>query len=188
MRSREELNRDSIRAYLETVARSVWPAHLRAKFGLSDVVQETLVRAHQNFDQFNGSGDQRFRGWLRGILLNTGRDWIRSYGAQLRDAALEQSLHDVVGASAARLEELLGEQTDGPDARMLFEEKVARLANSLPHLPETQRQAVMLRYIEGLKYQQVADRMGVNISAVSGLIRRALENLRDLLSDWESTT
>lgn len=188
MESREDLNRDSIRAYLTMVAASMWPRRLRGKLGLSDIVQETLVQAYLQYDQRKGTEEAQFRAWLRAILTHTGLDWIKRFGAQKRDAELERSIHGDASASALRLENLLSQPGEGPDARLLVDEQVARLADALPSLPENQRDAVTMYYIEGLKYREVAEAMETTVTAVSGLIRRGLQTLRELLADMESST
>ena len=56
------------RAYLELLARISIRRELQGKVGASDVVQETLLKAHQAFGQFQGQTEEELTAWLRRIL------------------------------------------------------------------------------------------------------------------------
>jgi RNA polymerase sigma-70 factor (ECF subfamily) len=95
------------RDYLHLIARLHLPPRLRGKLDASDVVQQTLLRAHRHRDQFRGRGDAELAAWLRRILASTLADAARQYGAGKRDLALEQSLEAAFHDSSERLETLL---------------------------------------------------------------------------------
>ena len=56
----------------------------------SDVVQETLLKAHQGLDQFRGDTDAEMAAWLRAILTNTLADWLRRFQAGARNVEQAQ--------------------------------------------------------------------------------------------------
>jgi Sigma-70 region 2 len=83
----------SFRPYLLSIARRGLPGYLRGKFDGSDLVQETLLKAHRGFASFDRSDTDGFRIWLRGILRHNVTDLIRRYGkASKRSADQERSL------------------------------------------------------------------------------------------------
>ena len=59
-------------------------------------------------------------------------------------------------------------------------ERAVRLAIMLGKLPEVQREAIRLRYLEGRTLQQIAESIGRSEMAVAGLLKRGLRSLRDL--------
>src|SRR5260370_22405025 len=80
------------RDYLHLLARLQLRALLRGKLDPSDVVQETLLKAYQNRDQFRGQTAAEQAAWLRRILANILTDAARKVGAAAPDVPLARSL------------------------------------------------------------------------------------------------
>src|ERR1700745_2882102 len=95
---------EQFRDYLRLLARLQIDARLRGKLDPSDLVQQTLLKAHQAQDQFRGSSPAEQAAWLRQILSRTLANAIRDYPRAKRDVTLERSLHCSVEDSSARLE------------------------------------------------------------------------------------
>jgi RNA polymerase sigma-70 factor (ECF subfamily) len=176
---------DQFRDYLLLLARLQLPGQLRGKLDPSDVVQETLLRAHACQQSFLGRTEAERAAWLRGILSNTLAETVRRYGQQLRDAARERSLDLAVEDSSARVEAWLADDSSGPDDRAQKHEQVHRLARALARLPDDQRTAVELRHLQGLGIPAITQMMGKTTAAVAGLLRRGTKALRDELQSEE---
>src|SRR5437764_603723 len=91
---------EQFRDYLKLLARQQIDPRLRGKLDPSDVVQDTLLRAHEKRDQFRGQSGAEMAAWLRRILANNLAQALRRYGAQRRDTALERCLEARVEASS----------------------------------------------------------------------------------------
>jgi RNA polymerase sigma-70 factor (ECF subfamily) len=122
-------------------------------------------------------------GWLRRILSNTLVDAIRDYDGAKRDIGLERSLEATVGQSSARLEALLQADATSPSGQAVRHEQLRALAAALARLPEDQRLAVEMHYLQACTVAEVAEQLGKTERSVAGLVRRGLQSLRVLLAD-----
>jgi RNA polymerase sigma-70 factor (ECF subfamily) len=173
---------EPFRKYLRVLAGLHLPAYLRGKLDPSDVVQQTLLKAHQRRDQFRGSSDAEAAGWLRAILSNTLAEAARAFGRQQRDLSRERSLEAAVEESSARLEKWLAADQSSPSEAADRHDQLLRMAAAIGRLPDDQRKAVELRHLLGLPVAEIAAQMGRSEVAVTGLIRRGLKRLRQLLT------
>jgi RNA polymerase sigma-70 factor (ECF subfamily) len=174
------------REYLCMLARLQISPRLQGKVDHSDVVQQTLLKAHEKRDQFRGHSDAELIAWLRQILANQLAESMRHFGAEARDLAREKSLHLGVEDSSARLDSWLAAEQSTPSQRVMREEQHLRLAEALAHLPEDQRQAVELHHLQGYSVAEAAELMNRSRAAVVGLLFRGLKKLRQLLDDSQA--
>ena len=144
---------EGYRDYLHLLARLQLDPRLRGKLDPSDVVQQTLVKAYQNREQFRGRTAGEEAGWLRRILTNTLLDAVRKYQRELN---LEQDLGRAVGDSSERLEAWLSADQSSPSEVAARQEQLLRLAGALAQLPEDQRGAVEMHHLHGLPVEDVA--------------------------------
>jgi RNA polymerase sigma-70 factor (ECF subfamily) len=173
------------RAYLALLARAQLPAALRGQLGSSDLVQQTLLQAYRKRGQFRGHSEAEYRAWLRAILARLLADAVRRHGPRQADRgrALERALEE----SSQRLERWLAADESSPSQRLMRQERLLELAEALGRLPEDQRTALELRYLQGLSVGKVCRRMGRDTPSVANLLYRGLKVLRERLSDETGT-
>jgi RNA polymerase sigma-70 factor (ECF subfamily) len=163
------------------LARLQMDGRLRARLNPSDVVQQTLLEAYRKREQFRGHGEEELAGWLRQILIHNMADACRALGRAKRDVALERSLED----SAVRLGALLAADQSSPSQHAIRNEQWLAVADALAGLPDAQREAVVLHYLQDLPLAEVAGQLGKSEAAVAGLLHRGLKKLRELLHQQE---
>jgi RNA polymerase sigma-70 factor, ECF subfamily len=173
---------ESYREYLRLLARLQLDKRLRGKLDPSDIVQQTLLQAHQNLDQFRGTTDAERVAWLRKILANNLAEAVRRYLRKQRDITLERSLERAVEESSARLESVLTDYSS-PTEQVLRQERLLRLAHALGALPEDQRTAVELHHLQGYSLTEAGAAMERTKESVAGLLFRAIKKLRAQLTD-----
>jgi RNA polymerase sigma-70 factor (ECF subfamily) len=174
-----ELNR--YRQYLLLLARVQLGQRYAGKLDASDVVQTTLLEAHRNRAQFRGSTEAERATWLRQILAHNVADAVKELGRGKRDARRECSLEAALDQSAARLELCLHAVQTSPSGCAERSEALLRLAEKLVELPDAQRRAIEMFYLQGLTLAEAARELGRSQSALAGLLHRGLKNLRRLL-------
>lgn len=139
-----------------------------------DVVQETLRRAYDKREQFRGSSDREFVGWLRAILATTLARMIRGKGHRTPVRSLESALDE----SSARLDLFLASRDPSPSRHVLDEERRERLYACLFQIPEDQRRAIILHHIEEKSVAEVAEIMSRTSAAVASLLHRGVEAMQ----------
>lgn len=174
----QNMRLERFRGYLRVLAQQRYDKRLLGKADASDLVQQTLLEAHESIDQFRGSSEAELAAWLRRILANNLANAVRHYGQKKRDVTQERSLQAAMDQSSSRLEKLVAAQTSSPSKKAQRNEQMLRLADALPELPESQRLAVVARYLEGLSLNEIAEKFGVSRAAVAGLLGRGLKKLR----------
>lgn len=172
---------EGFRPYLLLLTRQSMGRQLRTKCDSSDLVQQTLLQAHQNIGQFRGKSEGEFKAWLRRILANSLKNKLAELGSQKRDVARERSLEASLEDTSARLEEWLVSAQASPSDLAIRREQWQQLQEILAHLPEDQREALELRHLQGCSVAEICRQMGRTEAAVAGLIRRGMKKLREHL-------
>lgn len=173
---------ERFRPYLALLARMQFDRRLQAKLDASDVVQQTMLQAHQAWDGFRGSTDAELAAWLRQILARNLAHLARDYGRDKRDVARERSLQHRLDQSSARLEAWLRTDESSPSQRAVRNEELLRLAGAVARLPDAQRTAVELHYWHGWTVPDIAIHIGRSNTATAGLLHRGLTALRSELN------
>jgi RNA polymerase sigma-70 factor (ECF subfamily) len=171
------------RDYLDLLSRVGLDARLRALADSSDVVQKTLLRAHERIGQFRGTSEAEFLAWLRAILARQLADLARRAGRVHWEK--KQSLEAALEQSSARLASWLADEQPSPGEQAQRGELLLHLAEALARLPQDQRMAVELHHLEGYSVPEDGRRMDRSAGSVAGLLHRGLKALRAHLGDSE---
>lgn len=144
-----------------------------------DIAQETFLRAYRAIGRFRG--DSEFYTWLYRIAVNTAK---RSALSGARGPVLSESSNSSENEETFLRGEALSTM-ETPEALMAGREVADTVNAAMEDLPEELRNAIVLREIEGLSYEDIAQRMGCPVGTVRSRIYRAREaiarRLRPLL-------
>jgi RNA polymerase sigma-70 factor, ECF subfamily len=174
---------ESYRDYLRLLARIELDPRLRTRVDPSDVVQQTMLQAFQAREQFRGLVQEQRGAWLRQILARNLAMAVRDHGREKRDVTRERSLQQALDRSSARLEEWLRAEQSSPSVQAERNEQSLRLVHALASLPEAQRDALGLHFLQGLPLAEVGRCLGRSQASAVGLIQRGLKRLRTLLEE-----
>lgn len=130
----------------------------------SDLAQDALVTAYRKLATCQQP--DRFASWLFRILGNRCRDFLKDKRQQT--VPLDTFQHEADSDTAERLASV---------------EIGTRIEGALLELPEAQREAFLLKHVEELSYDEMAERSGASISALKMRVMRAREALQELLAD-----
>ncbi len=144
-----------------------------------DVAQEAFIRAYRAIGNFRG--ESAFYTWLYKIATNTAKNYLVSQGR--RPPTDDVQVDDAVHLDAAvRLKD-----SSTPERELMRQEIERTVFETVEALPEELRQAITLREVDGLSYEEIAESMNCPIGTVRSRIFRAREaideKLRPLLSD-----
>lgn len=141
---------------------------LRDQSEIEDVMQEAFIKAYRALPQFRG--DSAFYTWLYRIAINTARNWMASQSRRPSSPSLHQSED---GETFDEIDNLTDINT--PESLLASREIAESVNDSIQALPAELRTAIVLREIEGLSYEEIAQAMGCPIGTVRSRIFRARE-------------
>ncbi|MCA8998297.1 MAG: sigma-70 family RNA polymerase sigma factor [Planctomycetaceae bacterium] len=170
------------RNYVAVVARTQVESWMRTKVDASDLVQQTLLDAHQGFEQFQGTEEGEWLAWLKQILAHNTQDFIRRYRTAKRAVGKEVS-GDRQTESRAGILENLRESIDSPSQALMAHERELELADAISRLSPDHQEVIHLRSLQRLSFNEVAERMGRSRPATQMLWFRAVEKLEEILKE-----
>jgi RNA polymerase sigma-70 factor (ECF subfamily) len=177
------------RNYLTILATIQLDRKLRRRVNPSDLVQETMLAAHRDFAKFRGHSEPEFLAWLRQVLINCLHHAVEVHlRAKKRDVRREVSIEQVGAAldrSAVSLAHLLVDRGGSPSASFRQRERAVALADQLAQLEPDYRDVIVLRNLQGLPFDEIAERMDRRTGAVRMLWLRAIDRFKQVCKAGE---
>lgn len=141
---------------------------------VEDIAQETFIRAYRALAQFRG--EARFYTWLYRIAVNTAKKALMDL--KRHPTVSENFFKSGDDDETSPVENELS-SAETPDAVLASKEIAAMVNAAMEALPEELRQAITLREIEGLSYEDIAQAMNCPIGTVRSRIFRARESISE---------
>ncbi len=148
-----------------------------------DVSQEVFVRVHRSLDGFKG--ESSFFTWLFRIATHVSIDTVRRERVAQRDEVDEVQESDLADAGEGILATPLG---NDPGETLLRRELAGKMAAALATLPEKHRTILVLREVEGLTYDELADRLGIHKGTVMSRLFHARRKMQAALKSYTGMT
>ncbi len=169
------------RSYVNLVARTQVESWMRAKVDASDLVQQTMLEAYRGFPQFDGGTEGEWLAWLRKILSHNTQDFIRRMRTEKRGGAKEIPLQ--AGDDSQGFFHDPASPDETPSQMLSGREREIALAQAIERLPADYQEVILLRNLQRLPFEDVAERMGRTRGAVQMLWARAIQKLTEEMGD-----
>ncbi|UOG91678.1 MAG: RNA polymerase sigma factor RpoE [Candidatus Thiothrix sulfatifontis] len=138
-----------------------------------DVAQEAFIKAYKGLKNFRG--ESAFYTWLYRIAINSAKNYLVSQNRRLPDNDIDaHEAEQFEGESALK-------EYATPERELLTAEIQSTVSKAIEDLPEDLRTAIMLRELEGMSYEEIAETMDCPIGTVRSRIFRARESIDKVL-------
>ena len=144
-----------------------------------EVAQDAFVRAYRALKTYPAERVRAMalKAWLYQVALNVARNRLR----RKRHPTVSLDADDVGGTRAAR--QAHDDPSSRPDARFEVKRKRADIATLVAQLPERYRSPLILRYVEGLKLEEVASILKQPLGTTKSNVHRAINALRESMTE-----
>ncbi len=144
-----------------------------------DLAQEVFLKAFRNMKKFRS--EARFSTWLYSIASNLCLDEIR----KIKRRPQEHSLDRPIETQEGPMEREMASSQPGPEERAEQSETRRAIQEALLRLPRDQRLLIVLRDLEDISYQEIAERLGWALGTVKSGLYRARQALKQELMESE---
>jgi RNA polymerase sigma-70 factor (ECF subfamily) len=141
---------------------------------VEDVAQEAFIKAYRALPNFRG--DSAFYTWLYRIAINTAKNWLVSQGRRAPTSTAADIEEAETFDDGEHLRDL-----NTPDSMLLTKQVAEAVNRAIEALPGDLKTAIVLREIEGLSYEEIAETMNCPIGTVRSRIFRAREAIAEEL-------
>jgi len=141
-----------------------------------DLTQETFLRAFQSIVHFRGESD--LRTWIYRIAINQARNRWRWWRRRRRDVTVSIDAADANGRPLGLITSLKAVNVPDPEQNAIANERERALRKALSSLRRVYREAVVLRDIEGLAYEEIATALDISVGTVKSRLARGRQELR----------
>ena len=143
-----------------------------------DIFQETVIKVVKVIDEGRYADNGKFLSWVLRIAHNQVIDHFRHTRSEGRVSESDAGF-DILGTMRFA--------GDSVEDRLVHEQIHEDLRRIIDHLPEEQREVVVMRYFNDMSFKEIAEESGVSINTALGRMRYALINLRKLIREHRVT-
>ena len=136
-----------------------------------DIVQESFIKVYRKLHSFQGTS--KLYTWLYRIVMNHSIDYVRK-----RPSAVIVPVDEMMHEPASK------DKSMRPDINLLNKELNKKIFEAVDKLPEKQKKAVILREVEDLSYNEIAEIMSCTVGTVMSRLYYAREKLREILKPY----
>lgn len=144
----------------------------------ADLAQEVWIRVYRNIKRLNDP--IKFRGWLSRIATNLFYDELR----KRKRVSSPLSLDAPRNMEDGEMDWEIAGDNPSPEEELTTREFYEQLQEAIAELPEAFRTTIVLREIEGMPYEEIAEITGVSLGTVKSRIARARSRLQSQLQNY----
>jgi RNA polymerase sigma-70 factor (ECF subfamily) len=148
-----------------------------------DLLQDVFMRIIQRAEDFRG--ESKFTTWLYTIARNLCIDHIRKTNLR-RNVSLNGQSRSIENGQKRKALIQVVDRTPGVDRHTNSKRLREVIADAVGTLPEEQREVFLMRQVQNMPFQEIANVVGVSENTIKSRMRYALEHLREILIDYET--
>lgn len=191
LRAQEKLLVDRAKAGDQEAFRQLFDAHHQRAYAVAmgvvkntedafDVVQEAFIKVHRHLDSFQGGA--AFYTWLYRIVMNLSIDHLRKK-QRARTESYEDRI-DRMESQPAENAHMPGLRAEDPDESLGNKELSVKIQQALSTLPEHHRAVIVLREVEGMSYEEMAEALQVPKGTIMSRLFHARRKMQDELQSY----
>ena len=159
---------------------------LKSRVDTSDVLQESFIELARRYQEYLKQPKVSFFVWARQLTIQTLIDVQRRHFGQKRTPTQEAKFpHYYADDTSCSIAQFFCDQMISPSRAAIREEEIERLHAALDSMDQTDREVLALRHFEHLSNSEVAETLGLSISAASNRYVRAMTRLREILQEFD---
>lgn len=167
------------------------PASIQQAVDADDILQQTFLQVFRDIRNFKSHSSLSFFNWIKTIAENRLLDTIKGFKRKKRggDCRRVREVKDSQTSSIKDLAEMLSADIRSPSRSFARYEAIQAVQIRLAYLPDDQREAIRLRFLEGKSLEEIAIEMGRTKGAIRALLYRAKQELHKAMgrsSQWLS--
>ncbi len=143
-----------------------------------DISQEVFIKVYKSLSSFQETAS--FSTWVYRIATNSCLDFLRKNKERKKDLSLDAQMVFEDGEVSLQLED----QTADVEKSLLQKERMQVLYEAIDHLRDEHKKMIVLRELQGLSYQEIADITGMNLGTVKSKMNRARLALKNALEKY----
>ena len=143
---------------------------------VNDVAQEAFIKAYKAINNFRG--ESSFYTWLYRIVVNAAKTYLESNSKRKNHIDVDSEEFQSIDAQGVLTSK------ESPDKIIESQELQQVILSAMNELPEELRQAIMLREVEGMSYEDMADLLQIPIGTVRSRIFRARQFIEEKMSKF----
>ncbi len=143
---------------------------------IADLAQEVFIRVYRHIASLRNP--KTFRAWLNQITINLFYDELRKRPRKISTISLDRT-----GDDDEQIREF-PDLSQGPDEIVLNQELAVFIRQAMNELPEQFRTVIVLRELQGLSYEEIAESLGCELGTVKSRIARARARLQVMLKNY----
>jgi RNA polymerase sigma-70 factor (ECF subfamily) len=147
-----------------------------------DLTQEVFLRLHRHLASYEPRS--KFTSFLFRVAKNLWIDRVRRTRAgDRKEVSLDAPMGGHSGSEPSTVESRIASATDSPSEFLLRDEMRDTLRRALERLPEEHRMVVILSEIQGMKYHEIGEVLGIPVGTVKSRMHHAIERLKEILKN-----
>lgn len=153
---------------------------LKNEADAEEALQDTFIKVYNKIDMFNSATN--FNAWIYRIASNTAKDILRKNKNKSKCISFDKPFEDDISSNSIGKCMEVADNSNNPSSKLQTNEAKSAIMKEISELPELYKEVLLLRHIDDLNYEEIADVLGCRVGTVKSRLFRAREILKEKLN------